>query len=98
MESFVSEYRPLNTVSAEISNRVSRKMRLRRATSIAGGKSAIFYPLWLREGEKGRKKGAIFYPLWLREEKRGRKKGEKGGKGKKEEEDHQVTGRAPAAF
>ena len=41
---------------------------------------------------------AIFYPLWLREEKRGRKKGEKGGKGKKEEEDHQVTGRAPAAF
>ena len=36
--------------------------------------------------------------MWLRKEKRGRKKGEKGGKGKKEEEDHQVTGRAPAAF
>ena len=43
MESYVSfYYRPLNVVSAEISNRVSRKMRLRRATSIAGENSINF--------------------------------------------------------
>ena len=42
MESFVSEYRPLNTVSAEISNRVSRKMRLHRDPSIAGENSINF--------------------------------------------------------
>ena len=42
MESYVSYYRPLKACSAEISNRVSRKMRLRRVASIAGENSINF--------------------------------------------------------